>query len=73
MILIFRQIVEKRIEGNLSVFCSFVDREKAYDRTFREVMYWCLRRRGIPKKLVRLVMETCKESKTAVRTAKGLS
>ena len=71
-IFIFRQIVEKRIEGNLSVFRGFVDLEKAYDRIPNEVMYWCLRRRGIPEKLVRLVMETYKESKTAVRTAQRL-
>ena len=72
-IFIFRQIVEKRIEGNLSVFRGFVDLEKAYDRIPNEVMYWCLRRREIPEKLVRLAMETCKESQTAVKTAQGLS
>ncbi len=31
-IFIVRQLVEKRIEGNMSVFCGFVDLEKAYDR-----------------------------------------
>ena len=70
---IVRQIVEKRIEGNLSVFCGFMDLEKAYDRIPRKVIYRCLKRRGIPEKLVRLVMETYKETKTAVRTAQGLS
>ena len=44
--------------------CCFVDLEKAYDRIPREVMYWCFRRRGIPEKLVRLVMKTYKEPKT---------
>ena len=71
-IFIVRQIVEKRIEGNLSVFCGFVHLKKEYNRVPREVMYSCLRRRGIPEKLVRLVMETYKESKTAVRTAQRL-
>ena len=73
VIFLFRQIVEKRIEGNLSVFCGFVDLEKAYNRIPREVLYWCLRRRGKPEKLIRLVIETYKESKTAMRTAQELS
>ena len=73
-IFIVRQLVEKRIEGNLAVFCGFVDLEKAYDRLPREVLlYWCLRRKGVSEKLVRMVMETYQDCKTAVRTIEGLS
>ena len=68
-IFIVRQIVEKTIEGNLSLFCGSVNLEKAFELIPREVMYWCLRRRGIPEKLVRLITETYKESKTTARTA----
>ena len=30
-IVIVRQLIEKKIKGNMSVFCNFVDLEKAYD------------------------------------------
>ena len=42
--------------------------EKAYDRVPREVIYWSLRRKGVPEKLVRLIQETYRNTKTAVRT-----
>ena len=63
-IFIVRQLVKQRIEGNLSV-CGFVDLEKAYDRVPREVLYWCLRRKGVTEKLVRLVTETYRDAKTS--------
>ena len=72
-IFIVRQLVNKRIDGNLAVFCGFVDLEKAYDRVPREVLYRCLRRKGVSEKLVRMVMETWQDCKTAVRTIEGLS
>ena len=72
-IFIVRQLVEKRIEGDLAVFCGFVALEKAYDRVPREVLCWCLRRKGVSEKLVRMVMETYQDCKTAVRTIDGLS
>ena len=72
-IFIVRQLVEKRIEGDLAVFCGFVALEKAYDRVPREVLCWCLRRKGVSEKLVRMVMETYQNCKTAVRTIDGLS
>ena len=55
------------------MFCGFVDLEKAYDRVPREVLYWCLRRKGVSERLVRMVMETYEDCKTAVRTIEGLS
>ena len=72
-IFIVRQLVDKRIDGNSAVFCGFVDLEKAYDHVPREVLYWCLRRKGVSEKLVRMVMETWQDCKTAVRTIEGLS
>ena len=53
-IFIFRQLQEKILE-------------KARDRVPREVVYWCMRKRGVPEKYVRLVKATCANSTTRVR------
>ena len=53
------------------LFLSFVDLEKAYDRVPRDLVYWCLRRREVPEKLVRLVEATYHGASTVVRTMHG--
>ena len=35
--------------------CVFADVEKAYDRVLREVMWYCIRKFGMPEKYVGLV------------------
>ena len=70
-IFVIRQLQEKRLEGNQKLFCAFVDLEKAFDRIPREVVFWCLRKRRVPEKLVRLVEMMYKRTRTAVITAHG--
>ena len=70
-IFIVRQLQEKRLEGNQKLYCAFVDLEKAYDRIPREVVFWCLRKRKIPEKLVRLVEMMYRRTRTKVLTAVG--
>ena len=72
-IFIVRQLVEESVEGNLAFLCGLVDVGKVYDRVPREISYWCLRRKGVSEKLVRMVMETYQDCKTTVRTIEGLS
>ena len=55
--------MDKGIEGNLESYWGFVDLEKAYDRVPREVIYWSLRRKGVPEKLVGLIQETYRNTK----------
>ena len=50
-----RQIVEKRWEYALPVYCSFMDLEKAYDSVWREGMWHIAKYYGIPTKIVDLL------------------
>ena len=66
-----RQLQEKRLEGNQKLYCAFIDLEKAYDRIPREVVFWCLRKRKVPEKLVKLVEMMYRRTSTKVLTAVG--
>ena len=70
-VFVAKQLQEKFREKKKDLSFTFVDLEKAYDRVARELMYWCLRKRGVPEAMVRLVMATYKEVKTRVRTPIG--
>ena len=51
----------------------FVDLEKAFDRVPRKVIEWALRKKGVKKWLVWMVMEMYREAKTYVRIGSTLS
>ena len=44
------------------MFTTFVDLEKTYDRVPRDLVYWSLRKRKVPEKLVHLVKATYKKA-----------
>ena len=75
-----RQVQEKMREKNEKVLMAFLDLEKAYDRVPREVVYWCLRKRGIIAGLllslfflglIKIVEATYDGAKTKIRTQHG--
>ncbi len=66
-----RQVQEKMREKNEKVFIAFLDLEKAYDRVPREVVYWCLRKRGVIKGLAKIMEATYNGAKTKIRTQHG--
>ena len=70
-VFIIKQLQEKHLEVHKELFLTFVDLETAYDRVPRDLVYWCLRRRGVPEKLVRLVETTYRGASTVVRTTHG--
>ena len=51
----------------------FVDLEKAFDRVPREVMQWAMRKLGVEKWLVRVVMKMYEDSRMVVRILGALS
>ena len=70
-IFVVNQLQEKHLEKQKDLLFAFVDLEKAYDRIPREVVYWCLRKRRVPERLISLVKATYANSRTVVRTAQG--
>ena len=70
-VFIILQLQEKHLEVHKDLFRTFVDLEKAYDRLPRDLVYLCLRRRGVPEKLVRLVEATYRGASTVVRITHG--
>ena len=66
-----RQLQEKCKEKNKDLHMSFVDLEKAFDRIPRDLIWWCLRKEGVPEEYVNIVQHTYRSSKTQVVTQKG--
>ena len=51
----------------------FVDLEKAFDRVPRRVMEWAMRKKGLPKILVKAVMSLYEGAELKVSVGSGLS
>ena len=63
---ILRQKQEKALEGSENLHMAFVDLEKAYNRISREIVFWCLREKGVSEKMVRAIATLYKTCITKV-------
>ena len=66
-IFILRQLHEKFLTKKKPVYFVFVDLEKAFDRVPRKVLWWSMRRLGVPEWLVCTVQALYANAKSKVR------
>ena len=66
-----RQLQEKCREKNKDLHMVFVDLEKAFDRITRDLIWWCLRKKGVPEEYVKIVQDMYRSSMTQLVIQKG--
>ena len=67
-----RQLQEKCLEKNKDVHMVFVDLEKAFDRIPRDLIWWYLRKKGVPEEYVQIVQDMYRSGKAVNKfTQKG--
>ena len=52
----------------LSIHMVFVDLEKAFDRVPRDLIWWSMRKKGIPEQYVAIIQDMYKDTQTRVKT-----
>ena len=70
-IFILRILQEKYRELYKELHMVFVDLEKAYDRVPRDLIWWCLRKKGVPEGYVTIIQYVYKDCETLVSTRAG--
>ena len=66
-IYILREIQEKYIRKIRNLYFAFVDLEKAFDRVLRKILWWALRKVGIPEWMVCVVQIKHHNARSCVR------
>ena len=66
-----RTLMEKHRDKKKELHMVFVDLEKAYDRVPRDLIWWAMRRKGVPEAYVSAVRDTYVGASTHVRTMCG--
>ena len=64
---ILRQIEEKYIGKNCNLYFAFVDLEKVFGRVLRKVLWWALRKVGIPEWILSVVQIMYQNARNRVR------
>ena len=72
-VFILRRLQEEYLDKEKKLNMCLVDLEKAFDRVSRKVLEWAMRKRGIPKAMVRPVMSLYEGAKTSVKVGLELS
>ena len=70
---VFRQLQEKYIAVNKRLYMAFVDLEKAFDRVYRKIILWALRKLGVEEWIVRLVQGNYAIVRSWVRVGESFS
>ena len=66
-----RMLQEKMREYQQDLHMVFVDLEKAYDTVPRDLIWYCLRKRGVPEVYVELIRDMYRNCTTSVNTSAG--
>ena len=56
---------------NKELHMVFLDLENAYDRVPRELILWCLRKKGVPEGYVMIIQDMYNDCETLVSTRTG--
>ena len=70
---IVRRIQEEYREKDKKLYMCYMDLKKAFERVARRVMQWALRKKGLPKILVKAVMSLYEGLKTKVKVGSEFS
>ena len=63
-----RILQEKYREKGKYLHMVFVDFEKAFDRVPRDLIWWSMRKKGIPEQYVAIIQDMYKDIQTRVKT-----
>ena len=66
-----RMLQEKHSEFGKELHVVFVDLEKAYDRVPRELIWYSLRRKGVPEAYINIIRDMYARCKTSVMASAG--
>ena len=70
-IFILRILQVKYREMNKELLMVFVDLEKAHDRVPRDLIWWCLRKKGVPEGCITIIQDMYNDCETLVSTRAG--
>ena len=68
-----RLLIERHREKNATVHTAFLDLEKAFDRVPRDLIWYSLRRHGVPEAYIRWIQLLYSGANSVVRCPAGIS